>query len=58
MIESIERRADSAFKVQRKESEYNQIFSENYEEILAENREEIEDRRLPGDDLYLPPEIN
>ncbi|NEP79205.1 MAG: hypothetical protein F6K39_14170 [Okeania sp. SIO3B3] len=58
MIESIERRADSAFKVQRTESEYNQIFSENYEEILAENREEIEDRRLPGDDLYLPAEIN
>lgn len=58
MIESIERRADSAFKVQRTESDYNQIFSENYEEILAENREEIRDRRLPGDNLYFPVEIN
>ncbi len=35
MRESIERRADSAFKVQRTESDYNKIFSQNYEEILA-----------------------
>lgn len=25
---------------------------------IAENREEIIERRLPGDDLYLPPEVN
>ncbi|NEO52486.1 MAG: hypothetical protein F6K54_05010 [Okeania sp. SIO3B5] len=58
MRESVERRADSAFKVQRTESDYNKIFAGNYEEVLGENREEIKNRRLPGDDLYLPVEIN
>jgi len=58
IIESVERRADLAFKVQRTESDYNKVFAGNYEEILAENRKEIEDRRLLGDDLYLPVEIN
>ena len=25
---------------------------------IAEDREEIIERRLPGDDLYLPPDVN
>lgn len=25
---------------------------------ITENREEINERRLPGDDLYLPPDVN
>jgi hypothetical protein len=25
---------------------------------ITESREEIEDRRLPGDDLYLPSDVN
>lgn len=29
-----------------------------YPLILSNDREEITERRLPGDDLYLPPEVN
>lgn len=58
MIESIERRADQAFKFKRTEEEYNRRFYDNYEEILNNLRQEIEDRRLPGDDLYLPIGVN
>jgi len=25
---------------------------------ITENREEISERRLPGDDLYFPPDVN
>ena len=58
MEESIERRADKAFSLQRTDAEYNKRFTETKEEILRENREEITDRRLPGDDWYLPDGIN
>ncbi|YAF99525.1 MAG: hypothetical protein AB3A66_29880 (plasmid) [Nodularia sp. CChRGM 3473] len=58
LIESIERRADTAFVFKRTEEEYNQRFGERLEDILAYNREEVEDRRLPGDSLYLPRRIN
>ena len=55
MIESIERRADMAFNLKRTEEEYNKRFDKV---ILLYNREEVTARRLPGDDLYLPPGIN
>lgn len=58
LAESIERRADAAFQVKRTGEEYNQKFGERLEEILADNRKEIQDRRLPGDNLYLPPGIS
>lgn len=58
MAESIERRADIAFRFKRTEMEYNKRFGRRYAEILEEQREEIRFRRLPGDDLYLPPGIN
>lgn len=58
MMESIERRADKAFYLQRTEAEYNQSFTETLDSILNYNRKEVEARRLPGDDLYLPAEIN
>ncbi|MGB3509698.1 MAG: hypothetical protein WBA93_10710 [Microcoleaceae cyanobacterium] len=45
IIESVKRRADSAFKVKRTEFDYNKIFAGNYEEVLAEDREEIKNRR-------------
>ena len=35
-------------RVRRKKSNFN----------ITEDREEIQDRRLPGDDLYLPPDVN
>lgn len=58
MAESIERRADVAFSIKRTEPEYNLRFAETYESILLENRQEVIERRLPGDDLYLPDWIN
>lgn len=58
MAESIERRADKAFSIKRSEAEYNQRLGKFWEEIVAENRWEVQNRRLPGDDLYLPPGIN
>ncbi len=58
MAESIERRADTAFKLKRTEKEYNLRFGERFESVLTENRQEIIERRLPGDDLYLPDGIN
>lgn len=58
LMESIERRADAAFEFKRTEAEYNQKFGDRFEEILAYNREEIEERRLPGDSMYLPRRIN
>lgn len=58
LVESIERRADTAFKFKRTEEEYNQKFGERLEPFLAESRKEIQERRLPADDLYLPPGIN
>ncbi|MEA5578893.1 hypothetical protein [Anabaena sp. UHCC 0451] len=58
LAESIERRADTAFKFKRTEEEYNQKFGERLEQVLADNRKEIQDRRLPGDKLYLPGGIN
>ncbi|MDV3002562.1 MAG: hypothetical protein N5P05_004217 (plasmid) [Chroococcopsis gigantea SAG 12.99] len=58
MMETIERRADTAFKFKRTEEEYNRKFAERFEEFLSEYRQEIKDRRLPGDDLYLPRGIN
>ncbi|MBD2296736.1 hypothetical protein H6G06_25445 [Anabaena sphaerica FACHB-251] len=58
LAESIERRADAAFEFKRTEKEYNQKFGERLEEVLAYNTQDIVDRRLPGDDLYLPPGIN
>lgn len=56
--ETIERRADLVFKFKRTEEEYNQKFGERLEQALNYNRKEVQNRRLPGDDLYLPPEIN
>lgn len=58
MAESIERRADTAFSIKRTESEYNVRFGQSFESVLLENWQEIIDRRLPGDDLYLPEGIN
>ncbi|MGL4498660.1 MAG: hypothetical protein ACRCU2_06315 [Planktothrix sp.] len=58
MIESIERRADTAFKFKRTEKEYNRRFGRNLEKVLMYNRKEIIERRLMGDDLYYPPGIN
>ena len=58
IVETIERRADKAFSIKRSETEYNKLFTETMEQILIENREEISERRLPGDDLYYPDEIN
>lgn len=58
MIESVERRADKVFYLRRTETEYNQSFAETLESILTYNHKEVEARRLPGDDLYLPPGIN
>lgn len=58
MVESIERRADTAFHFKRTEEEYNRKFAESFEEFLSEYRQEIKDRRLPRDDLYLPRGIN
>jgi hypothetical protein len=58
LTESIERRADKAFEFERTEKEYNQKFGERLEDFLSYSRQEIVDRRLPGDDLYLPPGIN
>lgn len=58
MAESIERRADVAFEVKRTQIEYNLRFTETYQSILLENRQEVTDRRLPGDDSYLPEGIN
>ena len=58
LIESIERRADTAFVFKRSEEEYNQKFGEKLEEELAYQREEVEHRRLPGDSMYLPHRIN
>lgn len=58
MAESIERRADVAFSRKRTETEYNLRFGAFVESVLGENRQEIADRRLPGDDLYLPEGIN
>jgi hypothetical protein len=34
------------------------IYPLIYPLILSNDREEITERRLPGDDLYLPPEVN
>ncbi|MEG4167826.1 MULTISPECIES: hypothetical protein [unclassified Microcoleus] len=58
MAESIERRADAAFSIKRTEPEYNVRFGEFVESVMLENRQEITNRRLPGDDLYLPDGIN
>lgn len=58
LIETIERRADKAFEFKRTEEEYNQKFGETLEDALAYKKEEISDRRMPGDDLYLPEGIN
>ncbi len=58
MAESIERRADAAFSIKRTEPEYNLRFGESFESVMLENRQEITNRRLPGDDLYLPDGIN
>ena len=58
MAESIERRADVAFEVKRTQIEYNLRFTETYQSVLLENRQEVTDRRLPGDDSYLPEGIN
>lgn len=58
MAESIERRADVAFTIKRTESEYNVRFGEFVESVMLDNWQEIIDRRLPGDDLYLPEGIN
>jgi len=58
IAESIERRADKAFSIERTDTEYNKLFTETVEQILMENREEITERRLPGDDLYYPDGIN
>jgi hypothetical protein len=58
LVESIERRADTAFIFKRTEEEYNQKFGATLEQFLSYTRTEIVDRRLPGDDLYLPPGIN
>ena len=58
MAESIERRADAAFRIKRTEPEYNLRFGESFESVMLENRQEMTGRRLPGDDLYLPDGIN
>ncbi|HEY9695643.1 MAG TPA: hypothetical protein V6D15_25985 [Oculatellaceae cyanobacterium] len=58
MAETIERRADIAFKFKRTEEEYNQKFGERLEKALTYNRQEMNNRRLPGDDFYLPTGIN
>jgi len=58
MIESIERRADQAFRVQRSELEYNRRFTESWESVFEENRQDIIDRRTLADDLYYPLDIN
>ncbi|MCC5619702.1 hypothetical protein LC605_32695 [Nostoc sp. CHAB 5836] len=58
LMESIERRADTAFLFKRTEEEYNQKFGERLEEILEYNREEVAARRLPGDSMYFPRRIN
>lgn len=58
MIESIERRADQAFRVQRSELEYNRRFTESWETVFEENRQDIIDRRTLADDLYYPLDIN
>ena len=58
MAESIERRADAAFSIKRTEPEYNLRFGESFESVMLENRKEVIERRLPGDDLYLPDGIN
>lgn len=58
MIESIERRADQAFRVQRSELEYNRRFTQSWETAFEENRQDIIDRRTLADDLYYPVDIN
>jgi len=58
MAESIERRADAAFNHKRTEREYNVRFGKFVESVMLENRKEVIERRLPGDDLYLPDGIN
>ncbi|MEG4251808.1 hypothetical protein [Microcoleus sp. Pol10D4] len=58
MAESIERRADVAFTIKRTESEYNLRFGKSFESVMLGNRQDVIDRRLPGDDLYLPEGIN
>ncbi|MCU0547686.1 MAG: hypothetical protein MUE44_36930 [Oscillatoriaceae cyanobacterium Prado104] len=58
MAESIERRADVAFTIKRTEFEYNLRFGKSFESVMFENRQEVIERRLPGDDLYLPEGIN
>lgn len=58
LIETIERRADKAFEFKRTEEEYNQRFGETLEDALADKKEEVNDRRLPGDDMYLPRGVN
>jgi len=40
------------------EPEYNSRFVQTFESVLLENRQEVISRRLPGDELYLPDEIN
>ncbi|MEG3920669.1 MULTISPECIES: hypothetical protein [unclassified Microcoleus] len=58
MAESIERRADAAFSIKRTEFEYNVRFGKSFDSVMLENRKEVIERRLPGDDLYLPDGIN
>jgi len=58
MAESIERRADAAFTIKRTQVEYNSRFTQTYQSVLLENRQEVIERRLPGDELYLPEGIN
>lgn len=58
MAESIERRADAAFSIKRTEPEYNVRFGKSFESVMLGNRQDVIDRRLPGDDLYLPEGIN
>lgn len=58
MAESIERRADVAFEIKRTQVEYNLRFTQTYQSVLFDNRQEVIERRLPGDDLYLPEGIN
>lgn len=58
MAESIERRADAAFSHKRTEREYNVRFGKFVDSVMLENRQEVIERRLPGDDLYLPDGIN
>ncbi|AFZ25033.1 hypothetical protein Cylst_2839 [Cylindrospermum stagnale PCC 7417] len=53
LIETIERRADKTIELKRAEEEYNQKFGEKLEYALADSNQEINDRRLPGDDLYI-----